>query len=100
MVVVIILIGIIIVWVVYSSKIDKKYKELEGKVFTDLGISGWKSVPFIDDYISVKSRQTLEKYDELKYFKESEAALNRAERAIKAKDSSAKIISDFLNNNP
>ena len=69
----------IVAWLVYKSKQKKKYKELEDMVFADLGISGWLAVPFIDVGVTVKSRQSLGKYDELKYFKENENALNEAE---------------------
>lgn len=56
-------------------------------VFADLGISGWLAVPFIDVGVTVKSRQSLGKYDELKYFKENENALNEAENGVSFKKS-------------
>ena len=89
-----------IVIVIYKSKMAKKYKELERRVFADLGISGWNSIPFIDAYVTVKSRQALAKYDELKYFKENEKALDGAESVIKMKETHAKKIGEFLISNP
>ena len=84
----------IIAWFVYKSKQKKKYKELEDMVFADLGISGWLAVPFIDVGVTVKSRQSLGKYDELKYFKENENALNEAENGVSFKE-----FYEFLNDN-
>ena len=68
-------------------------------VFADLGISGWLAVPFIDVGVTVKSRQSLGKYDELKYFKENENALNEAENGVSFKEFYAKKINEFLNDN-
>lgn len=89
----------IVAWFVYKSKQKKKYKELENMVFVDLGILGWFSVPFIDVSVTVKSHQSLEKYDELKYFKENENALNEAENEVILKEAYAKKINEFLNDN-
>ena len=89
----------IVAWFVYKSKQKKKYKELEDMVFADLGISGWLAVPFIDVGVTVKSRQSLGKYDELKYFKENENALNEAENGVSFKEFYAKKINEFLNDN-
>jgi hypothetical protein len=98
--VIVIICIILIARAVYKSKMNKKYKELEWKVFTDIGIYGWDSIPFIDANVAVKSRQTLEKYDERKFFKENEKALKRAWDVVKSKDAYAKKISEFLNDNP
>ena len=57
------------------------------------------AVPFIDVGVTVKSRQSLGKYDELKYFKENENALNEAENGVSFKEFYAKKINEFLNDN-
>ena len=60
--------------------------DLEKAVLKDLGFSGWNSVPYFDKYITVKSRQRLEKYDAIKFFKENKDMLEKAEKVIEQKN--------------
>lgn len=47
----------------------------------------------------VKSRQTLEKYDDVKYFKEDKRRLKIAQNKMDKKVEYAEILRDFLANN-
>lgn len=90
---------IIIVVIAVSVVMNKKYKELEQAALKELGFSGWDIVPYIDRYATVKSRRALEKYDEIKYFKENSGELENAEKIIKKKDEVSKTLKKFLNGN-
>ena len=46
-------------------------KKLETEILEEFGVSNWDFVSYYDGYITVKSRQALEKYDEIKFFKEN-----------------------------
>ena len=50
---------------------DKNYKELEADVLKELGFRNWNVALYFDASVTVKSRQTLEKYDDIKFFKEN-----------------------------
>ena len=78
---------------------DKKYKELEDEVLKELGFFSWKIVSYYDEYVTVKSRQTLEKYDAIKFFKENREKLAQAQNIIKRKNETAYILGMFLNDN-
>lgn len=95
----IIVIAIIVIIAVTKSINEKKYRELEAEVLKKLGFSNWNIVSYIDENVTVKSRQTLEKYDDIKFFKENKEELVRAQRIIKRKNEVANILSAFLNNN-
>lgn len=82
-----------------GDRIAKEYKQLEVEILKDLGFYNWNMIPYFDDYIRVKSRQTLEKYDAIKYFKENREKLVQAEKAIKRKDEVATLLRRFLENN-
>lgn len=77
----------------------QKYKELESEVLGKLGFFNWNIIPYFDEYIIVKSRQALEKYDDIKYFKENRKKLVRAEDIIKRKNNVATTLKNFLENN-
>lgn len=79
--------------------IEKKYKELEGKVLKELSFLNWNIVSYFDDYVTVKSRQTLEKYDDVKFFKDNREKLVQAERIIERKNEITKILRSFLDDN-
>ena len=49
---------------------DQKYKAFESEVLRDLGFSSWGVISYFDESVFVKSRQALEKYDAVKFFKE------------------------------
>ena len=65
-------------WVIYIIAIlalcyifyKEKYKQLEKEILRNLGFINWNVVPYCDECVTVKSRQTLEKYDAVKIFKE------------------------------
>lgn len=78
---------------------DKKYKELEDEVLKELGFFSWKIVSYYDEYVTVKSRQTLEKYDAIKFFKENREKLAQAQNIIKRKNETAYILGMFLKDN-
>ena len=81
------------------KKLEKEYKELEKNVLYDLGLASWYSVSYYDQYLTVKSRQALEKYDTIKYFKEDKNRLYTAETDIKKKNKSKEFFQNYLTNN-
>ena len=48
----------------------KQYKKLETEILGELGFSNWNIVSYFDESVIVKSHQALEKYDDIKFFKE------------------------------
>lgn len=89
-----------VVWGVVNSIRNKKYQELEYEVLEELGFKGWNVVPHTDEYVTVKSRQTLEKYDAIRFFKERPGALARAREVLRKKQEVTKILRAFLKDNP
>lgn len=75
------------------------YLVLESKVLKKLKFPNWNIVPYFDNSIMVKSRQTLEKYDDVKYFKEDKRRLKIAQNKMDKKVEYAEILRDFLENN-
>ena len=91
---------IIVVFLIVGGITEHKYKELEAEVLKVLGFSGWDMIPYMDETIRVKSRQTLDKYDDIKFFKENKEKLRQAENILKRKDEIASILRTFLADNP
>ena len=77
----------------------KKYQELEAQVLKELGFSSWDICPEIDSYVTVKSRQALENYDETKFFKDDTQNLARAEATFERKCKVAAILKEFVKGN-
>ena len=91
---------IIIVAIIIVIAINKKkYRELEAEVLKKLNFSSWNIVSYFDENVIVKSRQALEKYDDIKFFKENKENLGRAKNIIKRKNEIVNILSNFLNAN-
>lgn len=92
------LVAILVAFVVISV-LESKYKKLETAVLNKLGIRSWDIVPYYDCYVTVKSRRTLEKYDEIRFFKENKERLNQVKVTIKRKNDISTILKKFLCNN-
>lgn len=90
---------IIILIVAVSIILEQKYKQLETEVLKELGFPNWNIISYFDEYVTVKSRQTLEKYDDIKFFKENREKLVIAENIIKRKNNVATTLKRFLENN-
>lgn len=78
---------------------NKKYKELECEVLRKLEIPSWDIVPYYDINIVVKSRSTLEKYDDVKFFKENKDRFIIVENIIKRKKQITGLLISFLTQN-
>lgn len=78
---------------------ESKYKKFETEVLAELGFSDWNIVSFYDVEVTVKSRQALEKYDDIKYFKENREELTRAYQGIAKKTRVREILTNFLDSN-
>lgn len=77
----------------------KKYQELEAQVLKELGFPSWDISPEFDSYVTVKSRQALENYDETKFFKDDAQNLARAEATLERKSKVAFILKEFIQSN-
>ena len=55
---------VIIAIITFQIVSKQKYKKLETEVLKKLGFSNWNIVSYLDEQVIVKSRQTLEKYDD------------------------------------
>lgn len=85
-------------YIIYSKR-EKMYRELEEKVLKFLDIKSWDAISIYDDVIIVKSRASLDKYDEVKYFKEDKNKLQLAQKAYNYKSLTRKKMENFLQNN-
>lgn len=95
-----VIIGSIVVAIIAAIiVIDIKYKKMEAEALKELGFPNWDIASYFDEYITVKSRQTLEKYDDIKFFKENREKLARAEKVITRKEEITQILNKFLANN-
>lgn len=90
---------VVIVVCVLCLVSKRKYKKLESEVLSELGFSTWDVISFYDDLVVVKSRQALEKYDDVKYFKEHKEKLIEAERIIDLKSEVEEKLKSFLKKN-
>lgn len=93
------LILIILAIIIVKICIKRAYKKLEKEALDALGFSDWNIISYIDDNVTVKSRQALEKFDDLKYFKENREKLLRAVNVIKRKAEVEKTVKKFLEEN-
>lgn len=94
-----VVIAIIAIIVVVKLIEKEKYNKLQSEVLKELGFSNWNMISYFDEYIIVKSRQALEKYDDIKFFKENREKLVQAEKVIKRKYTVAKTLRKFLKDN-
>lgn len=78
---------------------NKKYRELENAVLAKLEFPNWNLISYYDAYVTVKSRATLEKYDDVKFFKENKEKFAAAENIIKRKDKVYEKLTCFLEDN-
>lgn len=79
------------------AKID--YNNMESAVLQELGFKDWNIVPYFDYSVTVKSRQTLEKYDDIRFFKENREKLSEANDILKKKADIATLLYKFLETN-
>lgn len=93
------IIAIIVIIIIVKVISKRKYEELEKEILQKLGFSSWNMVTYFDEYVAVKSRQALEKYDDVKFFKENKGKLTRAEEIIKKKNNIVDILKKFLEDN-
>lgn len=93
------IVAIIVTIIAVKIIIEQNYKKLEAEVLRELGFSNWNIISCFDEYVTVKSRQTLEKYDDIKFFKENREKLVQAENIINRKIDVATILRRFLENN-
>ena len=90
---------VVIAVLVIQWVLEKKYEELKNEVLKKLGFSSWEVVSYFDEKAVVKSRQALEKYDEIKFFKENQEKLAQAKNILHKKKEVADITKDFLKDN-
>ena len=95
----VIIVVAIVAFIVIKIAVKEKYKKLEAEVLSKLGFSSWNVISCYDEYVTVKSRQTLEKYDDVKFFKENKEKLTQAEYIIKRKNEVARTLKRFLDDN-
>lgn len=81
----------------FASKIA--HKKLESEILSEVGLSGWNEIVFYDDLVKVKSRQALEKYDDIKYFKDNKEKLAVAEKILRRKVEVEMTLKNFLQSN-
>ena len=81
------------------KSLEENYRKLEREVLDSLKLSRWDVIPYLDEYVVVKSRQALENYDEIKFFKENKEKVEQAESVLKRKADIAANLRVFLANN-
>ncbi len=81
------------------KELEEKYRKLEFEVLGILGFRSWDTIPYFDEYVTVKSRQALEKYDDIKFFKENQGRLEKAKNILKRKKEFSNILNKFLKSN-
>lgn len=93
------IVAIFLLIVVAKIIFKLQYKKLESEVLRELKFQNWNVVPYYDASVIVKSRQALEKYDDIKFFKENPEMFAKAEKVINRKDEITVELLLFLDSN-
>ena len=78
---------------------ERQYRQMEAEVLRELSLRSWNAVPYYDKRVTVKSRQALEKYDDIKYFRDNKEMLEVAEKTIEQKSGVATTLKECLKSN-
>ena len=92
-----VLIALLFACVFLLVKICKSQK-MERQLLKSLGLKNWNIFSSFDRTITVKSRSTLENYDDIKFFKEYQEDLVRAEKFIETKKDLTYKVTQFYQN--
>lgn len=78
---------------------ERQYKILKTEVLNELGLNDLDTIFYFDANVDVKSRQALENFNDIKFFKEDKKRLEEAEKIIKNKNNISNILKNFLKDN-
>ena len=84
----------------YAKDIEVIYAKFEQMVLQTIGLADWNYDYRIDESIYVKSKQAVDNYNDIKFFKEYPEKLSVASNVIAQKREYAKALTLFLNDNP
>lgn len=93
------IITLLVIVEIITAVANIQYRKLEKKVLEELNFPGWNIISYFDEIVYVKSRQALDKYDEVKFFKEDRNKLSEAEESMEMKSYVASTLRAFLENN-
>ena len=93
------IVSFVIVNAIYKREAKELYTSLEKSIFQTVGISEWKYLSASDYTVYVKSRQAVENYDDLKFFKEDESRFPNALAVMRQKQDYKEAFSAFLKDN-
>ena len=82
-----------------KRELERQYQELEYKALKELKFKNWNVASYFDERVIVKSRQALEKYDDIKFFKENTEKLAKAKSILKRKNEISNVLKEFLDSN-
>lgn len=80
-------------------ELELQYNQLEYDVLQTLGFPEFHVVPYVDMVVTVKSRATLDKYDNTKFLKEYKQSFDQIAKTIERKSEVSKIVKQFLFDN-
>ena len=80
-------------------ELELQYDQLEYDALQTLGFPELHVVPYIDMVVTVKSRATLDKYDNMKFLKEYKQSFDQIAKTIERKSEVSKIVKQFLFDN-
>lgn len=78
---------------------ERQYKVFKTEILNELGLSTLNIFSFFDTNVIVKSRQALENYDDIKFFREDNKMLEKVEKILKNKNNIANILRNFIKDN-
>lgn len=78
---------------------ERQYKIFKTEVLNELGLDNSDISSYFDVNVTVKSRQALENFNDIKFFKEDKKMLEKAEKIIEKKNNIGNILKNFLKDN-
>ena len=78
---------------------ELKYRSLEKDVLKKIELQKWENASKFDDSVVVKSRQALEQYDVLKFFKDDNSRLYQVKKTLRKKNEINQRLQNFVLDN-
>lgn len=78
---------------------ERQYRIFKTEILTELGLNSLDTFSYFDTDVTVKSRQALENYDDIKFFRENNKMLEEVEKIIEKKNNIANIFKKFFKDN-